>query len=255
LSPTLPIVYGPLFMGSQGHSVTLVQRALKIATDGAFGVKTDAAVRRFQHTNRLKSDGIVGLLTTRALGLLYQEGAHPPVVPRVPGPPGSSGRAKGATAPAGANPIARVAEAAAQAVLAFAEHTVAGLRKLGDAGAKLISMVQSAISQVVSFLHSQASAAAHAIDRAVEFVTSMLRVASSMLTRVIVQVANFLRENGLEPLYQVVYRITQFIQSAMSHVIEVTAAFLRGVGGAAEAMAARIRELLAEAGRKAAASF
>jgi peptidoglycan hydrolase-like protein with peptidoglycan-binding domain len=55
--------------GSRGSVVAELQRRLGVRADGAFGAHTRAAVRRFQRRHRLTPDGVVGPLTSRALGL------------------------------------------------------------------------------------------------------------------------------------------------------------------------------------------
>ena len=50
-----------------GEDVRELQRHLKIATDGSFGPKTDAAVRVFQEEHRLSVDGVVGPKTAAVL--------------------------------------------------------------------------------------------------------------------------------------------------------------------------------------------
>jgi peptidoglycan hydrolase-like protein with peptidoglycan-binding domain len=71
--------------GSKGEPVRAVQQQLNARTeslfvDGVFGAQTDRAVRRFQQTNRLGVDGIVGPLTWRAL--LTAPGPGTPTVRR-----------------------------------------------------------------------------------------------------------------------------------------------------------------------------
>ena len=61
-------------IGAQGASVTQIQQSLDqngahLDVDGAFGSRTDAAVRAFQASHGLKVDGVVGRDTARALGL------------------------------------------------------------------------------------------------------------------------------------------------------------------------------------------
>lgn len=49
-----------LKLNSKGKSVTAIQKKLKVAADGKFGPKTEAAVKKFQKTKALTVDGIVG---------------------------------------------------------------------------------------------------------------------------------------------------------------------------------------------------
>ena len=66
-----------LRMGSQGPAVALLQLALnragagELETDGVFGVKTEAALRRFQRETGLNPDGVAGRETHRALTPWY----------------------------------------------------------------------------------------------------------------------------------------------------------------------------------------
>jgi len=57
-------------LGSRGAMVKQIQEALGVAIDGYFGPKTQAAVVRFQMSNHLVADGIVGRNTFEELGIL-----------------------------------------------------------------------------------------------------------------------------------------------------------------------------------------
>src|SRR5215210_1960721 len=57
----------PLRVGSQGELVAHVQTKLGVASDGIFGPRTDAAVRKYQLSAGLDVDGIVGLNTWSSL--------------------------------------------------------------------------------------------------------------------------------------------------------------------------------------------
>lgn len=66
--------FPPLREGMQGAAVKSLQKALnkrgyKLGEDGIFGAATEAAVMRCQLEANLASDGVVGLATSRALGL------------------------------------------------------------------------------------------------------------------------------------------------------------------------------------------
>jgi hypothetical protein len=81
---------GPLDLGDTGSGVQMLQHKLNefgkstgasglfpIGVDGAFGSKTDAAVRHFQRHKGLVVDGIVGAKTSRALGFANYVAKHP----------------------------------------------------------------------------------------------------------------------------------------------------------------------------------
>lgn len=58
-----------LKIGSKGENVKLLQRFLKLKDDGDFGPKTEIAVKKWQKTNKLVADGIVGPVTWNLMGL------------------------------------------------------------------------------------------------------------------------------------------------------------------------------------------
>ena len=58
-----------LSKGLKGEDVKYLQYLLGITTDSSFGSKTEQAVKIFQLNNKLKSDGMVGSITQKALGL------------------------------------------------------------------------------------------------------------------------------------------------------------------------------------------
>jgi peptidoglycan hydrolase-like protein with peptidoglycan-binding domain len=58
-----------LRVGSQGATISAVQRALGIPADGVYGPRTRHAVMAFQRVHGLIVDGVVGPQTLSALGL------------------------------------------------------------------------------------------------------------------------------------------------------------------------------------------
>lgn len=63
------VAYATIGRGTRGSNVTWVQRRLRVQpTSGYFGVKTEAAVKRFQAGRRLHATGVVDAVTWRALG-------------------------------------------------------------------------------------------------------------------------------------------------------------------------------------------
>ena len=73
---------GILKLGSKGDNVKLLQQALNIKVDGNFGKATETAVKEFQKSRGLRSDGRVGPVTWEALGL--NTPPFPPPTPKTP---------------------------------------------------------------------------------------------------------------------------------------------------------------------------
>lgn len=67
--PTTPSSWSNVRWGSRGSTVTSIQRIVGAYADGVFGPRTHAAVKTWQSRNGLVPDGIVGPLTSRAMGL------------------------------------------------------------------------------------------------------------------------------------------------------------------------------------------
>lgn len=63
-----PLKYPTIKRGSKGADVRKLQALLKIAVDGQFGPKTEAAVIAAQKAHQLVADGYVGPYTWKALG-------------------------------------------------------------------------------------------------------------------------------------------------------------------------------------------
>jgi peptidoglycan hydrolase-like protein with peptidoglycan-binding domain len=63
---------------SSGNSVSRLQFALHLPTDGNFGPETEAAVRRLQARHGLTVDGVVGPATWEVLGVSGEETLTPP---------------------------------------------------------------------------------------------------------------------------------------------------------------------------------
>lgn len=66
--------------GSKGEDVAKVQRSLGIEADGIFGVKTEAAVKEWQHQRGIVADGIVGAKTWGAMFPTSSKAVDPAVI-------------------------------------------------------------------------------------------------------------------------------------------------------------------------------
>lgn len=89
--------------GSRGAYVTRLQEKLQAAgfnpgaIDGAFGARTEQAVKNFQRANGLRVDGIVGANTWNALGqgsVIEEPAAPSPATPAAPSGNGSGDEAR-----------------------------------------------------------------------------------------------------------------------------------------------------------------
>jgi len=157
-----------LQMGSRGPQVSTLQGKLNSAlmpspnlvTDGVFGMKTSQAVRNFQQRKGLAADGVVGPITSAALGMTLGGPGAGPVPPGggggppVPVPGGTPG-----TAPPGFVDLSMFG--------AIAEAIITGHRKIGDA---LLSWIDS--DYVPQFVYDQA---AMGINGAINGMASQLR--------------------------------------------------------------------------------
>ncbi len=100
-----------------GDSVSRLQSALKLPTDGEFGPETEAAIRRLQARHGLTVDGVVGPATWRLLGIHSDSTLTPPPSAIVHEEAGTSGGGGGdggssSTAGGGEGVVARVIAAA-----------------------------------------------------------------------------------------------------------------------------------------------
>lgn len=66
--------------GNKGEDVAKVQRFLGIEADGIFGVRTEVAVKEWQHSRGLVADGIVGTKTWGAMFPTASKAVDPAVV-------------------------------------------------------------------------------------------------------------------------------------------------------------------------------
>jgi peptidoglycan hydrolase-like protein with peptidoglycan-binding domain len=79
--PTLITDWPLVRQGANGHPVRTLQQLLRargstVAVDGAFGPRTDAAVRDFQRERHLTVDGVVGPATWSALVVTVRRGSE-----------------------------------------------------------------------------------------------------------------------------------------------------------------------------------
>lgn len=84
--------YPELRLGARNESVSSLQQLLKdrgfsVTVDGAFGAGTLAAVKAFQASKGLTSDGIVGPQTWGALGQVAETGGGSTGIPSSSGSP------------------------------------------------------------------------------------------------------------------------------------------------------------------------
>jgi hypothetical protein len=64
---TAPAPFKPLKVGSKGQAVKNVQALLGLKADGDFGPGTEKAVKAFQASNKLATNGVVDVITFKAL--------------------------------------------------------------------------------------------------------------------------------------------------------------------------------------------
>ena len=138
----------PLEQGAKGEQVTLLQNLLvsngiPCGVDGNFGAGTEAAVRSFQTSRALGSDGVVGPNTAAALNSRAPAVVRPPAQGQgqTPGAPVAPAEGAGAYDPRGylnSSSIAPATRRAAQATAVrlqgegYQPYIVAGFRSTGE---------------------------------------------------------------------------------------------------------------------------
>ncbi len=141
---------GPLFMGSRSEDVKRVQQSLNdraksmlisnvfpLNPDGAFGLKTDKAVRAFQTAQKLAVDGIVGQKTAGGLGFTNFVQAPRPISQPPVRPPGvaplmpQNGQSKPSRPQD--SPLLKIAQILHNIYSALANEVGSYLLKIGDA--------------------------------------------------------------------------------------------------------------------------
>jgi peptidoglycan hydrolase-like protein with peptidoglycan-binding domain len=260
------IIVGPLSIGSSGDDVKLLQFTLnlsqsetQLATDGFFGLKTDAAVRVFQRSHGLQSDGIVGPKTASALGLGFLAGRATPAPHRGLTPNHNPSTPHGSDIPPSPHPtdtsaITEMVEALVRGLSMVKGAFFSALQVLDDLPDEVTDQVRSlvggAFSTAISALRSAAQAAVSAgVQGASQIIQNAVRTALQTCINAISRVIAVL--NALPDLLglgSVVGKIREIItrlQQAVNGIIDVMIKTIIGAAGSARDAAAVILNLLA----------
>jgi hypothetical protein len=259
--PSEGAITGPLSVGSRGPDVRTLQEALnrtvpppRLQADGAFGIKTDAAVRAFQRSKNLKSDGIVGPRTAAALGLRYTAGA--PAAPRpatiLPGPE----RPRPAGAP-DENAIAQLVEAVIQGL----NEVYDGVLRIVDAVDELPDVVAQEIRSLVNaprqaaigilrdcirVARANAAAAGPVIQAAIRGAVNQVTGALQSILAVLSRLPDLLGLTGVaDRIRSIITKLQRAVEGVIDIILQTVIGAARSVVDAAGAILGILRGVAA----------
>jgi hypothetical protein len=246
MNPGTASISGPLALGSQGPSVKTLQLTLNrllpavhLQVDGAFGLKTDAAVRAFQQSRSLVRDGIVGPRTAAALGLRYV--AMAPLPSPSPSPPSRPQLPNETPIVPGlpdSNAIPQLVEAVIQGLTAIHNRILAIFEALDELPGFALNEIRSLLSgpfQVaVSVLREAGRLAQATPASAANILGNAIRSAFQKMTAALQAVLGVIRRLpdllGLSGIADKIQMIIVKIQRAVETVIDTILRTLSGAG-------------------------
>ena len=245
-STSLFTIHGPLAVGSRGQDVRLLQEMLnqtgcspKLQPDGAFGIKTDTAVRAFQRSKKLKVDGIVGPLTTAALGLKYEARPFAPPMP-TPGPSRPNSPLVIPTLPGkpDQSAISQLVEAIIQGFSAIQNGVIQTVLAISELPSAVLNEIRSRLSgpfqAAIQALRSCVSSAVASATGAANIITATLRASVRGIIAILGDVAGLIGRLpdilGLTGVVDKIKAIISRVQTAVNSVIDFVIKTLSGVG-------------------------
>lgn len=256
MNSAVPSISGPLALGSHGPGVKILQTTLNrllpafsLQVDGAFGTKTDAAVRMFQQSRSLVMDGIVGPRTAAALGLRYVAMAplpspspHPPLPGETPVIPASGD----------GNSISQLVEAVIQGLTAIHGKVLAvfsAIEELPDVVlSEIRGLLSSPLQAAVSALREAGRVARAAPASAANILSGAIRSAFQKITAALEAVLGVLRRLpdflGFDGITGKIQMIIMKIRRAVEAVIDIILRTLAGAGNSAAQAASAIAGVL-----------
>jgi peptidoglycan hydrolase-like protein with peptidoglycan-binding domain len=260
-------ITGPLALGSRGPDVRTLQAALNRAmpslnlqVDGAFGMKTDAAVRTFQQSKTLKRDGIVGPRTAAALGLRYTAAAplpgpspQPPQRPRLPH------ETPVVPGPAGESAIAQLVEAVIQGLSEIHSGVLRIVHALEDLPDVVLNEIRSLLSGpfqaavgilrgCVQVARANVAAAASIIGAAIRSAFQKMINALQSILSVLSRLPDLLGLSGVaEKIRQIIVKIQRAVEAIIDTIIRTLGGVGRTVSEAIPVILSALREVAAAA--------
>lgn len=226
-------ITGPLSLGSRGPDVTTLQSLLNVKADGIFGIHTDEAVRAFQKSKGLQTDGIVGLLTAQALGVAF---IHKPQPLPKPHPPGTVPPASTAT------PAAVLANAIAKELKRINESLSSSLTIDSDEGAAVFNrarkLIKLGMNQGLVLLVS-----AMAPGVGADFVANQINAALQLMVGGLGSATGELAKGGQDPSH--VIDVMNALIGRIARIVDVVRKTLEGhIDGGLRAGVRLLRDLL-----------
>ncbi|MCC6392773.1 MAG: peptidoglycan-binding protein [Bryobacterales bacterium] len=260
MNPGTASISGPLALGSHGQSVKTLQETLNrllpafhLQVDGAFGMKTDAAVRAFQQSRGLVRDGVVGPRTAAALGLRYVAMAPlPSPSPNLPSRPQLPSETPILPGVPDGNAISQLVEAVVQGLTAIHSKILGifnALEELPDFALNEIrSLLAGPLQAAVSALREAGRLAQATPASAANILASAIRSAFQKMTAALQGVLGVIRRLpdllGLSGIADKIQSVIVKIQRAVETVIDTILRTLSGAGNSvAQAVSAIVSVL------------
>jgi len=259
-------ITGPLVVGSRGPNVRTLQEALnkttpspRLQADGAFGLKTDAAVRAFQRLKNLKPDGIVGPKTAAALGLRFTAAVAPlpGPSPQPPGPPRLPHEIPVTPGAPDANAIAQLVEAVIQGLSEIHSGVLRVVNALDELPDVVLNEIRSLLSgpfqAAVGILRGCVQAARVNVTAAASIIGDAIRSAFQKMINalqaclgVLSRLPDLLGLGGVaDKIRQIIVKIQRAVEAIIDTIIRTLAGAGRSVVEAASTIIGILREVAA----------
>lgn len=260
-------ITGPLVVGSRGPNVRTLQEALNNTTpsprlqpDGAFGLKTDAAVRAFQRLKNLKVDGIVGPKTAAALGLRFTAAVAPlppGPSPQPPGPPRLPHEIPVTPGAPDATAIAQLVEAVVQGLSEIHSGVLRVVNSLDELPDVVLNEIRSLLAgpfqAAVGILRGCVQAARVNVTAAASIIADAIRSAFQKMINALQAILGVLSRlpdllglgSVADKIRQIIVKIQRAVEAIIDTIIRTLAGAGRSVVEAASAIVGILREVAA----------
>lgn len=233
---------GPLSEGSIGHQVSRVQARLNelqtseraIIVDGRFGLRTGQRVRMFQTVSQLRADGIVGPMTSSALGFASYAALPPPVALPQPHRSAPSGSHQIPTsdgpdhAPISVGPFESVIAALINALNSIRAGIARRFARMTEVSSGVARAVSGAIGEAVAAIRPATRFAIDQFELAISMVRSAMLTMAGRIGPMILAAINFVSASGLMQFLSTgIAQLVAAVGRAVQQIIEWAAEAFR----------------------------